>query len=255
MNANWDAILFDMDGTLIDINMKEFLNEYFGLWQKAVEKFTSKPGDFVNNLIVATDQMVKNTDPNLTNEDVFWQTFSKFGWDDQVYKPVSTKFYENEFQSLDYLITQRPVMIELVEKINGKTKLALATNSVFPKKAILSRLTWGGFKEEYFDFVACYEEMHFCKPRPEYFLEIAKDLGVHPERCLVVGDDPQLDLVAHKQGMETFFLDTYDGQNAEWEGEAIHVVSEEDRIRGREVADHYGDISDLEQFIMAGLEK
>ena len=253
MKGKWDAILFDMDGTLIEIDIKEFLKAYFGLWLETAKKHTERPEDFVNNLIASVDDMIKSTDPRLTNEEVFWQSFSRFGWDPEVYKPIAKGFYENQFQSLDYLITQRPKMIELVGKLQGKIKLALATNSVFPKKAIVSRLRWGGFSESQFDYVACYEEMHFCKPNPQYFLEIAQSLGVAPERCLVVGDDPQLDLVAHQLKMDTFFLDLKKGQDAEWQGEALHVVSEEDRIRGREIASHHGDINDLEQFISEGL--
>lgn len=253
MKQAWDAILFDMDGTLLDVDMKRFLSEYFGLWQTAVAKYTDEPGAFVKNLLASTDKMVQNTDPSLTNEEVFWQSFSNIKWPYEVFKPVADKFYDNEFQSLEYLITQRPKMIELVKQLNQKIKLALATNAVFPKKAIVSRLRWGGLTDDLFDFVACYEDMHFCKPRLEYFSEIATTLEVKPERCLVVGDDPQLDLVAKKLGMQTFFLDVAKGQNVEWAGEAIHVVSEADRALGREIADHHGDINDLERFIKAGL--
>lgn len=249
----WDAILFDMDGTLIEVDMKKFLHDYFGYWQRLVAKHTDEPAEFVKKLIWATDKMVENTDKNLTNEQAFWQAFSEENWPYEIYKPIADNFYDNEFLLLEPLVKKRPSMISLIQKLQGKTRLALATNSVFPKKAILSRLKWGGLQPEYFDFIASYEQMHYCKPRPGYFLEIAEFLNVDPKRCLVVGDDPQLDLVAHKLGMATFFLDIATGQDAEWDGEAIHVVTEDDRKKGREVADHFGDITALEKFIFAGL--
>ena len=249
----WDAILFDMDGTLIDVDMKKFLHDYFGLWQRAAAKHTSEPAEFVKRLIWATDKMTESIDEKITNEEVFWQAFANENWPLNIYKPVADEFYDNEFLQLGHLIHKRPEMLEMVQLVKGKTKLALATNAVFPRKAILSRLKWGGYSPEDFDFIACYEEMHYCKPRPQYFLEIANFLGVNPTKCLVIGDDPQLDLVARKLGMTTFFLDVAEGQNAEWDGEAIHVVTEEDRQRGREVADHHGDINDLREYLLAGI--
>lgn len=254
MKMKWDAILFDMDGTLIDIDMKRFLHDYFALWQKAVIKNGLEPAGFIKRLIASTDKMTESIDPTMTNEEVFWRAFSDEDFPYETYKPIADRFYQEEYLTLEPIVQRRPVMVELIQKLHGHVTLALATNSVFPRDAILKRLNWGGLDESYFDYIANYEDMHFCKPRPEYFLEIAQALNVDPKRCLVVGDDPQLDLVAHTLGMETFFLEVSYGQNAEWDGETIHIVTYEDRIRGREIADHHGDINDLEQFLLAGLQ-
>lgn len=251
----WDAVLFDMDGTLIEIDMKKFLHDYFSLWQHTAAKYTDEPSEYVKRIIATTDEMVENTNSDLTNEEVFWQFFDSEQFPKEKYMPISDSFYDHEFLQLKGLIKQRPQMQKIVKLLSKKTKLALATNSVFPQKAILCRLKWGGFDPEDFDFIASYEKMHYCKPRPEYFLEIANILGVSPEKCLVVGDDPQLDLVARKLNMTTFFLDIAKGQDAEWAGEAIHVVTEEDRQKGREIADHHGDMDDLEKFILEGLKR
>lgn len=59
MKGKWDAILFDMDGTLIEIDIKEFLKAYFGLWLETAKKHTERPEDFVNNLIASVDDMIK----------------------------------------------------------------------------------------------------------------------------------------------------------------------------------------------------
>jgi FMN phosphatase YigB (HAD superfamily) len=48
--------------------------------------------------------------------------------------------------------------------------------------------------------------MYACKPRARYFEQIASMLGVSPTECLMVGDDPQLDLPASGTGMRTFYV-------------------------------------------------
>ena len=34
--------------------------------------------------------------------------------------------------------------------------------------------------------------MHYCKPNPNYYLEISEKIGVDPRDCLMIGDDPRM---------------------------------------------------------------
>ena len=49
--------------------------------------------------------------------------------------------------------------------------------------------------------------MHFCKPHVQYYEEIADRIGVHPEECLMIGNDTGEDLPASKIGMKTFLVE------------------------------------------------
>ena len=51
-----------------------------------------------------------------------------------------------------------------------------------------------------------YENCSYCKPNPEYYREIIKQLGVKPEECLMVGNDVGDDMVAETLGMKVFLL-------------------------------------------------
>lgn len=62
--------------------------------------------------------------------------------------------------------------------------------------------------------------MHFCKPNPNYYLEISRMIGVAPEDCLMIGDDPENDGPAAEVGMDTFLLQ--DGQTL---AEAMQYIS------------------------------
>jgi len=75
--------------------------------------------------------------------------------------------------------------IELLDELQGRTKIALATMSgrkVVDK--LLSEKRIGG----YFDVVVSADEIVNPKPDPEVFLVSAAKLGVDPEDCVVVED-------------------------------------------------------------------
>ena len=49
--------------------------------------------------------------------------------------------------------------------------------------------------------------LHYCKPAPEYYAEIAERIDVNPAKCLMVGNDTSSDLPASALGMKTFLLE------------------------------------------------
>ncbi|MDH5691180.1 MAG: HAD family hydrolase, partial [Candidatus Bathyarchaeota archaeon] len=75
--------------------------------------------------------------------------------------------------------------IELLEELQGRIKIALATMS--SRKVVdklLSEKRIGG----YFDVVVSADEIFSPKPDPEVFFVSAAKLGVKPEDCVVVED-------------------------------------------------------------------
>jgi FMN phosphatase YigB (HAD superfamily) len=67
--------------------------------------------------------------------------------------------------------------------------------------------------------------MHACKPHAAYYLEIAEMLAVEPEDCLMVGDDPTLDMPASAVGMMTYFVGDAPGVRADLFGD-LDALSE-----------------------------
>lgn len=72
-----------------------------------------------------------------------------------------------------------------LERLRGRHRLGLATNSVAAEVA-LALACLGS--EASFDAVVSREDYARRKPAPDGFLEAARRLGVPPERCLVVED-------------------------------------------------------------------
>ena len=74
------------------------------------------------------------------------------------------------------------------------------------REAIEARIRWAGLEDVPFRFVSAAENMHACKPHPEYFLEVLERIGRKSAECVMVGDDPVKDMPAARVGITTFFV-------------------------------------------------
>lgn len=206
------AVLFDLDGTLLHLHTEEFMNEYFKAVSTAVAGVV-EPGHFIRALLGSTRAMLENRDPGLTNEEVFWSDFRRRCDEDSMNKmqPLLEEFYNHRFNSLAGVVKPGGDARPVVEKVLAlDLKIVLATNPVFPASAIRDRMNWAGVGDLPWHLVTSYENMHFCKPHPEYYLEIASRLELKPEQCLMVGNDVEKDILpAAAAGMYTYLVTDY----------------------------------------------
>lgn len=219
----YKAILFDLDGTLVPMDMEVFTKAYM----KAISaKFVSMgvPLDaFLDTLWKGVGAMITN-DGKEKNSVVFWERFEKaFGGDAKTYKRETDPFYENEFDELKALTAPNPLARRAVELAaeNGR-RVVLATNPIFPHNAQLTRMNWVGLRESDFDFITDYESDSFCKPNPKYYLSICERLGVSPDECLMVGNDESDDMKgASAAGLDCFLVTDclIPCKDFEWQGE------------------------------------
>jgi hypothetical protein len=85
----------------------------------------------------------------------------------------------------------------------------VATNPIFPRKAILHRLSWAGLEPNQVPFalVTDYERFHFAKPNPAFFAEILAQLGWPNQPAVVIGNSLEDDLVpAARLGLPVFWV-------------------------------------------------
>lgn len=198
------AVLFDLDGTLLRVETEEFMKEYLRDISRVVAPVVD-PGRFVRALLASTEAMRANGDPAVTNARAFWEDFRP-RLEDCIgdLEPIILDFYENRFNNLSRVAGPCPGGREAVQAaVDRGFRIALATNPVFPISAIRDRMGWAGVEDLPWEQVTSYEEMHFCKPHPGYYREIAGRLGLPEENCLMVGNDPEEDLAAARVGMKT----------------------------------------------------
>lgn len=202
------AIFFDLDGTLLPLDEKLFVDIYFAELSKVFSEYNIDSKKLVETIWTATHEIIKN-DGKRTNEEAFWDKFnSNINIDLSNVKEVLKKFYANEFfTKLKKCSTENSlakVAVELAKK-NGR-KVVLATNPVFPIDALV-RLKWTGLDIDDFDYVTHYSNSSFSKPNPKYYLDLCEKLDVEPKDCLMIGNDERQDIFAASSvGMNCYLV-------------------------------------------------
>ena len=201
------AVLFDLDGTLLPMDMDTFVGDYFKRLSTKLAPHGYEPKQFVETIWKGTYVMIKNTSDKC-NEEVFWQyAVSVYGDKIRNDKYLFDEFYEQEFDKIKAVCGYTPKAKETVDTLKKMGyKVALATNPIFPERATRWRMNWAGLTPDDFEFYTTYENINCCKPNPAYFIEVAKRIGVEPQECLMVGNDVSDDMVAAKVGMKVFLL-------------------------------------------------
>jgi len=167
---NYKAVIFDMDGVLIDSEPQ---------WKLAMENVFTSVGlqverkDFQKTVGLRIDEVI-----------AFWNRHKNLKIRDE-------QAIENAIiDQMIYLVRSNPVLLkgvretlELLMKLN--LKIGLATSS--PNrllKTVLNALEI----ESYFDYVHSAEDEPFGKPHPAVYISAANALNIDPVDCLVIED-------------------------------------------------------------------
>jgi FMN phosphatase YigB (HAD superfamily) len=191
------TLLLDLDDTLLESNMDAFIPSYFKALSDSLADVVS-PETMLPALMGGTKAMMLNLDPALTLREVFdAHFFPKLGVDRASLQERIDRFYDQVFPSLGNLTKPIPEAIRLVDWAIAKGhRVAIATNPLFPLKAIQHRLRWAGLPpEEYpFSLVTSYETFHFTKETVAYYPEVMAQLGWPDDPAVMVGDDIERDV-------------------------------------------------------------
>ncbi len=208
---DFEAVLFDLDGTLLRAQMTEFIPRYV----QALANYCAarvKPKKFEKAMLAAIRGLIhEEGDGVLTNEErVFAFMESKLALSRDILRESLRYFAGNGLERLRDLIQPVPLAQLIVAECRAKkVPLVLATNPVFPAFMIRARMRWGGLDENAFVHVTSYENSFYCKPQAGYFRDIARRLDVPAEKCLMVGNDLSHDLAAVNVGMKAYLVDTW----------------------------------------------
>ena len=168
--VHFDAVIFDMDGVLIDSEP---------LWKIAMSDVFASLGstltahDFQRTVGLRIDQVVE-----------YWNHEDQWGIDDthsvvnQILDRMVVLIAENPYPL--------PGVIDTLDYLSKTDiKIGLATSS--PQRLIDAVLKYLNIAP-YFDAVHSAEFERYGKPHPDVYLKTAESLAVKPNKCLVIED-------------------------------------------------------------------
>ena len=180
-----EAVIFDMDGVLVD-------SEPFHV---EIEKRQFK----LNGLEISNEEHHRYMG---VASDVMW---AEIGQNHKLNLPLKKLIEQNKSESIRFFselgeIPVMPGLIGLLEKLEQKNYPRAVASSSFPE--IIDLILEKTRLNKYFDVVVSSQEAGKSKPEPDVFLLAARKLGVHPENCLVVEDSKNGIKAAKAAGMK-----------------------------------------------------
>ncbi len=200
-------VMFDLDGTLLPMDMDEFTVGYFKMLAAKAAPHGYELQSLVKAIWNGVAAMVKN-DGHCKDEDAFWEDFANtYGQESLKDKPLFDEFYAKEFQQAKKFCGYNPKAAETVRWIKEQgLRVTLATNPLFPTVATETRIRWTGLEPDEFEFFTTYENIGWCKPNLDYYREVLRRTGLNAEDCLMVGNDVGEDMISARLGMKVFLI-------------------------------------------------
>jgi len=200
------AVLFDLDGTLLDMDGDAFLEDYIDKLADFLHPWIVKER-FTSALWSAAVGALASGHSGQSNRDVLIKSLSDtLSVDPQPLRDHIDQF--NETRSALVMPGGHPRngarrAVEAAHVLG--MKIAVATTPIYGLPVVMDRLARADVADMPWDLIA---SDSFCstKPYPAYYHEVANFLGVNPDQCLMVGDDAFNDLAARATGMATYYV-------------------------------------------------
>lgn len=199
---NIEAVIFDLDGTLIDS---------MNIWAKIDE-------EYLGNFGLSVPEKLQEEITHLTLTETALYFKENFNIENTIEDIISTwhdmafYHYSNTIKLKDGVIPY----LKLLKDIN--IKIALATSNSVP---LLEATLKNNGIYDYFDAITTTEEVKKSKDNPDIYLLSAKKLNVSPENCLVFEDIVQAVNGAKLAGMKVYSI--YDESSKSQKEELIRL--------------------------------
>ena len=209
MTEKITTVLFDLDGTLLPFDQEEFIHSYFKRLAIKLIPMGFEKDSLMKAIWTGMEAMTRN-DGTKTNEVAFWEVFEGLlHTKRELLEDVFRDFYLNEFDGVKEVVKESINRKSLIDNLKSKGyQLVLATNPVFPREAVATRLSWINLSLDDFSYVTTFDNSSYCKPNLGYYENILKVIGKQPEECVMIGNNTLEDMVSGKLGITTGLVTT-----------------------------------------------
>ena len=204
------AIYFDMDGTLLPMDIKEFLGRYYHELGQFAAEHGIESQRFIDAVNAGVHAMYTHVDGR-TNSDVFWERVNgDLGIEDDQWQSLIMGFYTGPYTAIGNGVVPNAAMQQAVKVLSDAGyPSVLATMPLFPRVAIEERLRWAGIDPALFGRITDYENSRAAKPSLAYYSENLEALGFEDSvqgDVLMVGNDTRDDLGAEHVGYDVYLV-------------------------------------------------
>lgn len=182
------AVLFDMDGVLVDSETYFMQGTYTWLKEKGYRGTFEEVCSIVGTSMKTTYEML--------------QKMLDYKYSIDEIEQFNTEYFSNN--EVDYSTIIMPYSIELMKFLkDNNIKMALCSSS--PQKLIDKAVRQCGF-DKYLDYIISGDSLKESKPNPEIYLKAASILNVDIKDCFII-EDSKLGIQAGKNaGIKTIAL-------------------------------------------------
>jgi len=179
------AVIFDMDGVLIDSEPA---------WQLAEQTVLNSVG-----LNLTLEQVEQTTGLRIDHVVNYW--YQRFPWPNYDNAATAAKIISDVISQIKVAGEPMRGVIESLDtckRLGLKIGLATSSSSAIIE-AVLDKLTIG----HYFDAIESAENLAYGKPHPEVYLNCATGLGIMPSQCIAIEDSFNGLIAARAASMQT----------------------------------------------------
>lgn len=199
---NIEAVIFDLDGTLVDS---------MSIWAKIDE-------EYLGNFGLSVPEKLQEDITHLTLTETALYFKENFNIENTLEDIMST-WHDMAFYHYSNTIKLKDGVIPYLKSLKDMNiKIALATSNSIP---LLEATLKNNGIYDYFDAITTTEEVKKSKDNPDIYLLSAKKLNVSPQRCLVFEDIVQAVNGAKLAGMKVYSV--YDESSKSQKEELIRL--------------------------------
>lgn len=201
---DFDAIIFDMDGTLVDSEV---------VWEKAETELFADRGIVYND--DARQKVI-----GLRLDEFFQVLIDHYGMSESI-EALSDELNERMLKLIPIIVEAKPGAEEIIDfAVNSGRPYCIASSSpMVIIKAVVKAMNWG----ERIPHLFTADDVERGKPAPDVYIYAAEQLGADPKRCVAIEDSPNGAKAAVAAGMTCYVVPDAHSHHSRFSSITPHV--------------------------------